>query len=225
MIKLNKHSKVVNEAQLRASMRLYFSVVPQFKVSVAKCIYTHFNSKRVLDFSSGWGDRLTGFLSCESTESYTGIDPNVHLQHCYDKLIHNQLVNTNKKVSMIYKGAEKVKFKKKFDTIFTSPPYFELEKYSNDRNQSNIKYSDLDDWFEHFLFKVLDNHLPNLEGTLALQISNYKKGTLTINLVDPLMKFIKTNFPEFKYKGYIAVSTKSRFGNQISEPIFIWQSV
>lgn len=222
MIKLNKQSPTKNEAQLRASMRLYFSVVPQFKVAVAKCIYNHFDARNVLDFSSGWGDRLTAFLSCTHTKSYTGIDPNTKLEKCYNNLIKN--FNSSKTVKMIYKPAETVLPTKKFDLIFTSPPYFELEKYSENKTQSNIKYSNLEDWFTNFLFKALKNNLRNLTGTLALQISDYKKGSKKITLVTPLLQFMSKEFPEFKYKGYICVSTKGRFNKSIVEPIFIWQN-
>lgn len=223
MIKLNKHSPSKNEAQLRSSMRLYFSVVSQFKVSVAKCVYEYFDANHVLDFSAGWGDRLTAFLSCEKTISYTGFDPNTNLKKCYDELM--TLHNTDKTVNMIYKPAEAVSLKRHYDMIFTSPPYFELEKYSNDKNQSHVKYSDLDNWFDNFLFKVLSHNLKYLKGTLALQISDYKKGSKTICLVKPLQTFMKENFANFTYKGYICVKTKGRFANTIVEPIFIWQNL
>lgn len=237
MIKLNKHSLEYNEAQLRSSMRLYFSVVPQFKVSTAKIIYEYFNAKRVLDFSAGWGDRLTAFLSCKNTKSYIGIDPNKNLENSYKRLIkfyreytkfqskQNSKSKSTKEIEMIFKPAENVKLDKKFDLIFTSPPYFELEKYSDKKNQSNIKYKNLDTWLDEFLFTVLDNNLPNLTGTLALQISDYKKGNKIIKIVEPLQDYMKKNWKNFKYKGIISVSTKGRFQQNILEPIFIWQNI
>jgi hypothetical protein len=80
---------------------------------------------------------------------------------------------------------------------------------------------------DNFLFKVLENNLPKLNGTLALQISNYKKGNRIINIVEPLQKYMKKNWTSFKYKGIISVSTKGRFkeSGEILEPIFIWQNI
>lgn len=221
MIKLNKHLPFFNEPQLRSSMRLYFSVVSQFKVSVAKCIYEYFKAKNVLDFSAGWGDRLTGFLSCNETISYTGFDPNTNLKKCYNELI--KLHNTNKIVEIIYLPAETISLERHYDMIFTSPPYFELEKYTNDISQSNVKYLNLEDWLNKFLFKVLRDNLKYLKGTLALQISDYKKGSQIISLVKPLQTFMKQF--NFTYMGYIGVKTKGRFSTFIVEPIFIWQNI
>ena len=87
-----------------------------------------FKSKDVLDFSSGWGDRLNAFLSCTDTESYFGIDPNTNLYEGYNQQI--QKFNTNKKISMNHGCSEDIKIpENSFDTVFTSPPYFMIEEY------------------------------------------------------------------------------------------------
>lgn len=244
MIKLNKLSHKKNDAQLRAAMRLYYAVVPQFKVDSAKFIYDYFMSKHVLDFSAGWGDRLTGFLAAEHTQSYVGIDPNRALKKCFRNLLNffsgfkvnskpRDIINNesstktnvlNKDIQIIYKPAESSTIHKRFDTIFTSPPYFELEKYSNDKTQSNEKYKMLDEWLDKFLFATLRKYLPMLDGVLVLQISDYKKGKLRVEIVKPLMKFMKKEFPEFTYKGFITIETKGRFSNYIYEPMFVWKN-
>jgi len=226
MVKLNKHKMEINLATMRNAFRLYYSVASQFKVPTAKAVFEHFDAKDVLDFSAGWGDRLTAFMSCKTTKSYTGIDPNKNLEKCFKNLIY--FYNSDKKVKMIYKPAENVKLEKKFDLIFTSPPYFELEKYSSDKNQSNIKYDTLEIWLEEFLFKTIKNFTKNLKknGHLVLQISNYKKNGKTINLVEPLLKYIKKETPELEYQGFIAISSKARFSkDDIHEPIFVWKKI
>jgi len=53
--------------------------VSQFKIGNAKAIIDMFSAKRVLDFCSGWGDRLAGFYT-SNAEEYIGIDANVKLQ-------------------------------------------------------------------------------------------------------------------------------------------------
>ena len=75
--------KVVTEAKLRSTIGLRKYIAAQFSPAAAKAIYERFDSKRVLDFSSGWGDRLLAFASCEGTEHYTGIDPNNNLRAGY----------------------------------------------------------------------------------------------------------------------------------------------
>jgi 16S rRNA G966 N2-methylase RsmD len=231
MIKLGK-SIDYNEAQLRSAIRLYYSVASQFKVSIAKVIYDYFKAKNVLDISSGWGDRLVGFLSSRYTKTYVGIDPNVSLKKLYKRLYKsykNHSEFTGKKTKIIAKPSEDVKFPrtKKFDLIFSSPPYFELEKYSNDTNQSSNRYDNIDDWLDGYLFHTLDNHLPHLKGTLALQISDYIKNGKRIQIIKPLQKYMKIYHPNFKYKGIIKVKTKTRFAtdyNCIYENIFVWNN-
>ena len=41
----------------------------------------------VLDFGAGWGDRLAGFYTGETTEHYVGIDPNTLNHPNYQKQI------------------------------------------------------------------------------------------------------------------------------------------
>ena len=43
-----------------------------------------------------------------------------------------------------------------FDTIFTSPPYFNTEKYSLHDTQSYLRYKKIDDWNTNFLHKTID---------------------------------------------------------------------
>ena len=62
------------------------------------------------------------------------------------------------------------KYKEHFDTIFTSPPYFNVEKYSDEDTQSYIRYKDIDSWNKNFLHKTLGNIIPTLkkDGLLPL---------------------------------------------------------
>ena len=51
-----------------------------------KYIIEHFNSKKILDMSSGWGDRLVGAMAC-NIDCYHGFDPNSCLHPGYKKMI------------------------------------------------------------------------------------------------------------------------------------------
>ena len=48
------------------------------------------------------------------------------------------------------------KYKGKLDLVFTSPPYFAKEAYSEDAEQSYKKFSQYDSWKEGFLRKTLE---------------------------------------------------------------------
>ena len=47
------------------------------------------------------------------------------------------------------------KYKGKLDIVFTSPPYFNREQYSQDENQSFKAYSEYEDWRDNFLRPTL----------------------------------------------------------------------
>ena len=53
---------------------------------------------KILDLSSGWGDRLIGALSLQDEiEQYIGIDPNNNLLKGYNKMIEDLCHEKNKK--------------------------------------------------------------------------------------------------------------------------------
>jgi hypothetical protein len=55
-------------------------------------------------------------------------------------------------------GSETYRPKKEsLDFAFTSPPYFDTEKYSNEKTQSYLKYKNINTWKEKFLRKTFEN--------------------------------------------------------------------
>ena len=48
------------------------------------------------------------------------------------------------------------KYRRKVDLVFTSPPYFDAEGYSDDESQSNIKFPLYEEWREGFLRPTLE---------------------------------------------------------------------
>ena len=74
----------------------------QFKPTVAKCVYTMTQSKKVLDTSCGWGDRLTAFYATPKTEEYVGCDPNGDVWEKYrDLCIHFEKLLSNGKTPKV----------------------------------------------------------------------------------------------------------------------------
>ena len=61
---------------------------------------------------------------------------------------------------------------------FTSPPYFDTEKYSEEPTQSYIKFPKENDWISGFLIKTIKNCHYGLknEGYLALNIAKTFEG-------------------------------------------------
>jgi hypothetical protein len=186
---------------LKSALHLRKYVASQFRPSAAKAVYQMMYSKNVLDFSMGWGDRLNAFLSCEDTETYFGIDPNASLYEGYNKQI--ETYNSDKTVILNCAGAEDVDIpKNSFDTVFTSPPYFNIERYTQEDNQSWKKFKKLDQWLKRFLFPVLKKSWEGLQtdGTMVINISDVYSNHTVNRICDPMNEFI-SRLPNSYYMG------------------------
>jgi hypothetical protein len=194
----------------------------QFKPNCAKHLYDFFGAKRILDPSAGWGDRLVGFLA-SNAESYIGIDPNTKLHNPYRK-IHNAYA-PDKEVKLLCSPAEDVDFSSlDYDFVFTSPPYFNLEIYSDEATQSSSRYQDFDLWLHEFLLKTVSLIARSLKenGRIAINISDFMWKGKKVVVSIPLLEHAKSL--GLTYEGSIGYPLSPRQGvkENVAEPIFIW---
>tara|TARA_B100002019_G_scaffold109885_2_gene94472 strand:+ start:2551 stop:3762 length:1212 start_codon:yes stop_codon:yes gene_type:complete len=220
---LEKVLTKVDLQSIRMATTLRKYVASQFKPSIAKGFYDYFRSGNVLDFSAGWGDRLAGFYCGETTKSYVGIDPNTLNHPNYKKQVEFYKENQTffeepKEVEFICEPAEDVdysKYENYFDTIFTSPPYFNVEKYSDEDTQSYIRYKDIDSWNKNFLHKTIEKIIPTLKknGILAINIADVydAKNKTYFDICNPMNDFIKSQGLE--YYGCIGMEMTKRFNS------------
>jgi len=148
---------------LRTMIGLRKYICSQFKPNVAKIIYDMFEAETILDFSMGWGDRLAGFYASEHGKHYVGLDPRKENHPIYKEQSefyqkHLGFFEHDRKCDFHCSPAEDFDFDplhEYFDLVFTSPPYFSVERYSYDDTQSWVRYKDIDDWNEGFLHSTL----------------------------------------------------------------------
>jgi DNA modification methylase len=189
-----------------------------------------------------------------------GIDPNLDNHPNYENQIefyqkHKTFFENPKTVELIKLPAEDVdysKYENFFDTIFTSPPYFNTEKYSTHDTQSYLRYKKIDDWNTNFLHKTIKKIIPTLKkgGLLAVNIADVfsapDKGY--VDIVNAMNDFIKSEGLE--YMGCIGMEMTKRFNsggagnakseyfaeelkektelnknNAFGEPIWIWKKI
>lgn len=224
----------IDTTKLRAAIAMRKYIASQFRPSAAKAIYNHFNARDVLDFSSGWGDRLSGFLASDAV-SYVGIDPNERLIKGYKSQIRT-LSKNNKKVKMINGCAEDVDLSgMEFDFIFTSPPYYNIERYTQEDNQSFKKYRKFEDWMENFLFRTIDNVWPTLKvgGKLVINISDVYSNHKVNKICDAMNNYI-ANKKGASYHGCYGYEIRKRLNSgalkgrkdgTLAEPMWIWTKV
>ncbi len=227
-----KHVKFINNATIRWALHMTGATPAQFKPGVAKAVYDLTGAQDVLDFSMGWGDRLAGFCASASTRHYTGIDPNPDLHPLYQQQI--QMYGVGKKFDMIKAAAEDVALgEERFDLVFTSPPYFGVEKYAagtgNESTQSWARYPTAEMWRDGFLLPVIKRAWAALKpkGVLAINIADIKQRGDAHPLCGWLSDAVKA-LPHARYQFTLGMrlqganySTDRR--QQVSgEPIWFW---
>ncbi len=222
-------------ATFRSAFRLGTYTATQFKPSVAKALYEKHNAVKVLDTSCGWGDRLAGFYATPNTRLYVGCDPNPEVFEVYKKqcLEYERLLGSTPKIveSVNYfscKGVKHVeiynlpsedvdwkKYENVFDFYFTSPPYFETEKYAETTslvdNQSWKRYPKYDDWKNDFFFKVNRMVWDTLtdDAYMMINIVPPLRVRSKTNLCDEMVDDIKT-YPNAHYLGKIGMRLQAR---------------
>lgn len=178
----------------------------QFKNTLAKYFYTHagreligddFAGKlRILDSSSGWGDRLLAALSCNA-EEYWGYDPNTKLQYGYSEMMK---LNPDVSAKVVPEPFETAKLPDNhFHCCLCGPPYFKFEIYSHTGDQSVINYDTEDAWLTHFAKPMVKNIYDALvpDGLLFLYLSDNRNFHLTNDVMEYCIEY------GFKYMGVI----------------------
>jgi hypothetical protein len=215
----------VDRSTLRSCIALRKYICSMFKPNVAKSIYDMYKAKNILDFSAGWGDRLAGFYGSETGEYYLGIDPRKENHSIYEEQAefyqkHLGFFEEPKKSEFICGPAEDVdlsRFENFFDLVFTSPPYFNVERYSYDDTQSWVRYKDIESWNELFLHKALKNIWKTIKpgGYLLVNISDVnasskgRKSKGWLSICDPMNDFLDT-FVDGEYQGCIGYEMAKR---------------
>ena len=168
------------ENRLRQSLKIYTGTqaVSNFRPTAAKVVYEEYGGDGIVwDMSCGWGGRLIGALSSKRIKKYIGTEPATKTFEGLLKL-KEDFSYINKEVELHKLGSEVFRPKEKVDLCFTSPPYFDTEKYSDEDTQSYKKYPEEQKWIDGFLFQTIENCFESLKknGYLLLNIANTSSG-------------------------------------------------
>jgi hypothetical protein len=151
-------------------------MVSNFRPVTASMIYKLFcdEGDTVWDMSCGWGGRL--LASVKAKVNYIGTDPNTETMKGLKQMI-STFGDKARNYELHTIGSEEYKPQKNsLDFCFTSPPYFDTERYSNEKTQSYLKYKGIHTWKEKFLRKTIDNCFYGLKPNkfLALNVADVK---------------------------------------------------
>jgi 16S rRNA G966 N2-methylase RsmD len=195
-----------------------YELIPEcttFKISVTKSLFSYLKSKIVLDPSAGWGDRLLG-AAAAGVDVYHGIDPNTEMRSCYDEMI--RFVQKQDSYSVITDDFLKVNLQpESYDTVFTSPPFFDYEIYSSDAKQSINGRGTLDAWKTDFFLPYLKKAWEALakNGYFTIYISDTKTG----KYVHDMLRYINQTL-NGTFLGVIGVTNP---GYEYAFPIWVWR--
>lgn len=189
----------VNESNVRQMLKTFShtSCISNFRPTAAKAIYELYSrdGDTILDFSAGYGGRLLGCLPLERT--YLGVDP------C--ALQVNGLRDMVRKLASVAKLKSRVRLKRacaedylpkiasgSVSLVFSSPPYFDNERYSDEPSQSYLKYPVYKEWLRSFLQPVISHCARVLRpgGHMVINVSDVNGYKLT----DDLMKLAQEKF-------------------------------
>ena len=179
-----------------------------FPPLTARYLYEHYTNHikqdeplNIYDPSSGWGGRILGAMSSLKRIHYIGTDPNTdnYIDELsksryeyvadffnYEVLESNRFWEEDQNTYHLFQdGSEFIgnnpefqSYKGKLDLVFTSPPYFDREQYSEDEEQSFKLYPKYDSWRDDFLRPTLTNAYENLreDRYLLWNIADIKVG-------------------------------------------------
>jgi len=149
--------------------------VSNFRPTVAKSIIEYVGAKTVMDPCAGWGGRLFGAMAAKVR--YVGVDPHQEAQNRNREFFRDLAakVNTTFQVSLLDGCAEDLmpSLGVTPDLVLTSPPYFNVEKYSEDAGQSYLRYPTQEQWEAGFLWPLIwhAHRLLSDRGWLVLNVN------------------------------------------------------
>lgn len=140
-----------------------------------------YNGRVFVTGNCGFGGRMLGALSSKKNFRYVGTDP------CTETMYHlHQLGDYIEMVtgrddsyelhccgSEVFKGPEN-----SIDFAFSSPPYFNLEVYSDEETQCYNKFPELNQWLEGYVRETIKNikHMLKPGRCYAVNIADFKVG-------------------------------------------------
>ena len=137
----------------------------------------------LFDPCAGWGGRMLGTVSHDW--NYIACEPNVDTFQNLNKIV--EFIGRKENVSIHNIPVENFDFSKlkNIDVVLTSPPYFNLEVYSNDETQSYNKFNSYDTWNDNWLKPTIEKCLSVLsdDGISAWNVMKIKKHDLVESVI------------------------------------------
>lgn len=174
---VNNYSEVYKEDK-------YCFVVPSHMLVLRR------RNQMFITGNCGFGGRLLGALSSKNNYRYVGTDPNTETMYNLHRLAEYIEMVTGRDDSYELHCCGSEDFKgpaNSVDFAFSSPPYFDLEVYSDEPTQCFNKFPVLEDWLEGYVRETIKNihHMLKPGCCYAVNIADFKiRGGKEVAYVD-----------------------------------------
>jgi len=202
----NKNGKKNELVVLKEVYNICISAINIIRPLVYMEIYSKYKPKCILDFCAGWGGAAVA-SSVLNINKYIGIEINVNLKEPYERMIsHLNKMHKSTQIEMIFDNALNVDYSlMNYDLVFTSPPYYFIQKYEN--NVEYINKADMDTQFYKPIFtKVYDGLQPGGHFIINVCKEVYE---------NVLIKLFGEAHEVYPYK-------KSKRQNDYKEIVYVW---
>lgn len=144
-------------------------------------IYSKYKPTKILDFCAGWGGAAVAACAL-NVEKYIGIEINTALEEPYNRLtgfLKKQSCKTD--IQMLFQDALTVDYTKlDYDFVFTSPPYYFIQKYENNESYNSDKREMDDKFYTPIFTKVFEGLQPN--GYFIINVNKEVYDTVLVKL-------------------------------------------
>ena len=201
----NKNNTKTEYTVLKEVYNICISAINIIRPLVYMEIYSKYKPKCVLDFCAGWGGAAVAAAALKF-DKYIGIEINHSLEEPYGKLVTYLGDKSPTTIEMIFEDALKIDYNNLvYDFVFTSPPYYFIQKYEN-----NPKYASKKEMDELFYVPIFTKTYNGLQ----------KGGHYIINVCkevydNVLVKLFGDAHEIYPYK-------KSKRQNDYNEIVYVW---
>ena len=181
-----KMGTYMSDSGIRKMLKIYTGVqgVSNFRPTAAAAIYDAFAKNGVVwDMSGGWGGRLLGAIA-SGVDTYIATEPSRETFEGLMGIVEDFGGTINTEIECC--GSEEfLPDANTLDLCFTSPPYFDLEKYSSEDTQSYVKYPAKDAWMNYYLKETFLNCHYGLkdDGVMLINIADIRGNELEADMV------------------------------------------
>ena len=201
----NKNNTKTEYTVLKEVYNICISAINIIRPLVYMEIYAKYKPKCVLDFCAGWGGAVVAAAALKINK-YIGIEINHSLKEPYRKMVTYLKNKSPTTIEMIFEDALKIDYSNLvYDFVFTSPPYYFIQKYEN-----NPKYASKKEMDEQFYIPIFTKTYNGLQNGGHYIINVCKEVYDNV-----LVKLFGEAHEIYPYK-------KSKRQNNYNEIVYVW---